>query len=293
MNHFLYVIIPYFNYYNNKYRIYNIINFVNKYHNHKNIKIILVEALTDNNSKLTLPYEVYKHKIYHTEQRIWLKENLINLAIKECLPYNWNYVCWLDCDIEFLSDNWVELTIEKLTNNDIVQMFDTVGFLDENNFIINCLYGYAYIKNTKINTNSITHTGFAWGMTKEFYSKIEYLWEYSLIGSGDNIIANCAGNSLIDIENTYSLKSYSKNFIDSVFSYQERFKNCSLGYLPIKINTYYHGDNDKKCYSTRHELMRNFDSLHFEKQSDGLIRITDSFYLKNIQEYMRMRENDE
>lgn len=285
MNNTLYAIVPYFNYFNNKHRQINLLNFINKYKDALNLKIILVEGITQ--QELKLNHDI-NHVKYFVNQKIWIKENLINLALQKHLPSDWNYACWLDGDIEFLSNDWVNLTIKALDQFDIIQMFESVildkGWKDKK------LYGHAYsIKNSSFN-NNFNHTGFAWAINNRLYSQIKSLWEFSLIGSGDNIIANCSSGSLKDIVNTYALAKYSKDYKKCAFEYEKLFKNCKLGYLPITIKTYYHGSKDKKQYSTRHILLNNFDISDFTKNKDGILEIINKTYLHNIEKYMESRE---
>jgi hypothetical protein len=57
-----------------------------------------------------------------SDSKVWIKENLINLGIKT-LPEDWKFVAWIDADITFLNQNWVDETKEKLQSSDIVQLW--------------------------------------------------------------------------------------------------------------------------------------------------------------------------
>lgn len=65
-----------------------------------------------------------EHRYYkvQTESEIWLKENLLNLAVQR-LPRDWKYVAWVDADVAFARPNWVSETIHQLQHYGVVQMF--------------------------------------------------------------------------------------------------------------------------------------------------------------------------
>lgn len=66
----------------------------------------------------------FRHKYIglHTKGELWIKENLINIAVQN-LPYNWEQTAWLDGDISFCRPNWIGDVIHKLQSYDYVQPF--------------------------------------------------------------------------------------------------------------------------------------------------------------------------
>ena len=62
---------------------------------------------------------------------LWYKENLINIAIGR-LPSDWEYVAWLDADIQFLRPDWVTQTIAELQRRAFVQLFSHMVDLGPN-----------------------------------------------------------------------------------------------------------------------------------------------------------------
>src|SRR6266404_6108120 len=66
----------------------------------------------------------FRHKYIglRTRDELWLKENLVNLAVSR-LPYDWQQVCWLDSDVHFVRPNWVGECIHKLQHYAFLQMF--------------------------------------------------------------------------------------------------------------------------------------------------------------------------
>lgn len=66
----------------------------------------------------------FRHKYIglRTMDELWLKENAINIGVQS-LPWDWQNVCWLDSDVQFVRPNWVGETIHKLQHYAFLQMF--------------------------------------------------------------------------------------------------------------------------------------------------------------------------
>ena len=72
------------------------------------VTLLTVECIFDCSEQLGLPRQKFevtrhddnRHLQLRTPSVLWLKENLINLAIRR-LPDSIEYVAWLDADIEF------------------------------------------------------------------------------------------------------------------------------------------------------------------------------------------------
>ena len=55
---------------------------------------------------------------------LWQKEQLLNIAL-QALPDDCRCVAWLDCDIVFNDPTWPELTVERLNDFAVLQLFET------------------------------------------------------------------------------------------------------------------------------------------------------------------------
>jgi hypothetical protein len=56
---------------------------------------------------------------------LWHKERLLNIAL-DSLPRECRYVCWLDADVLFEDDDWVQRSIRALTRHSVIQPFENV-----------------------------------------------------------------------------------------------------------------------------------------------------------------------
>ena len=231
-----------------------------------------------------------------TTSPLWYKENLINLMIKK-LPKNAKYIAWIDCDIEFLNADWVNLTIKQLKKTPIVQMFKNIRNLDKNNNVIPELtsesFIYAWIKinddiaeeiikNKEINRDIIKprnsflvrkvdrrnlrllhiakHPGFAYASTKNTLKKIGGILDYGILGSGDLYFAS----SLIGaVEKTF-YPGMNQNYKNVLLNYQDliiKVVDNKIGYVDNDIIHYWHGEQKKRKYGERAMILskHNYD----------------------------------
>jgi glycosyltransferase involved in cell wall biosynthesis len=66
--------------------------------------------------------EMARHFQFRTRHELWHKENLINLGIAR-LPEDWEYVAWIDADIQFTRPDWVQETLHQLQHYDVIQLW--------------------------------------------------------------------------------------------------------------------------------------------------------------------------
>lgn len=304
----LYAIIPYYNFFGNQKRIEGLNILINKYKNIKNLKIILSEGIVDSEYELPdFSNEIFKHKKYYYNQKIWIKENLINLIIQKELPSEWNYVCWIDADVLFRQKNWVDKTLDGLKNSDLIQMFDFALMAKPNSTKIESFYtGYVNsIINKDLPFKDLNfessdpkigmkgHCGFSWAITKNFYNQIGKIWDLNLIGGGDKIIAHCSSQFFNekDIEEDKINIVYSKEYTQNLIEYYNRFKNCKSSFIDQQIFVYWHGDIELRRYAERHNILKKYNfNKSFINYDNGKIYIKDKNIVEDIENYMKSRE---
>ena len=312
----LYLILPYYNYYQNINRENNLMKIIDYYKNF-NCNLILVEGISSSSKPLEdLSSKIFKHIKYSIPQNIWIKENLIDLAFKNHLPQNWQYACWIDADSIILDKNFVKKTISLLKKNDIIQMFNFAfnkKYLkpDQNNsetlFIDPLEIGYINFhisfKEISICENNYhfdkiqKHTGFGWGLNKNFYKKISDIIDFNVIGGGDRLIAKCITQNLkrnerLDGRNFVEI--YSKKYLKQINVLYKKFKNCKFSYLDSFLLHLSHGDVISKQYNKRHQILKKykFDKSMASKNKDGIIFLKNQNLVNNIASYMESREKN-
>ncbi len=228
-----------------------------------------------------------RHLQLRTKVPLWHKENLINITIKKLLPKTWKAVAWLDTDIEFENNSWALDTLKLLNKFDIVQMFSRCLYLDNCNNPEQLQQGYVFLDYNGIEKKNIglnyPHPGYAWACTADFYNRINGLFEYGIVGSGDNYLLK----SLYNLENkVISISIYFDDFYKKYFNNVVK-QNPKIGYVPVTIKHYYHGEKNNRQYNSRNTILskNNYDpEKDLTKDENGLLIPTSSCPQKMLDE---------
>lgn len=278
---FLYVVLPYFNYchFNRRLELFN--EFVLRYTGTPKLRIVVVEGTTKGEPFQLPDYpNIYLHIKVELTDQVWVKENLINIGVKN-LPPTWKYFSWIDADITFINTNWVNETIQRLNNVDVVQLFQTAinmgpegeaMKIDTSFCYMSLKSGKPYHKNAKY---GFWHPGFAWAMTKQAYNKLGGLLDCAILGSGDRHMAL----SLIG-KAEYSYHGGVHNgYKEKVKEFEQKCHGLLYDYTPGTILHHFHGSLKDRRYVDRWLILVNhkYDPLtdiYYEK--NGLIKFTSS-----------------
>jgi hypothetical protein len=275
----LYVVLPYFNFCGFKRRRELFIEFVERMRWVKGIQIVISEVV----GPARLPHfkGVRKHLTFETSSRIWLKENVINMAIGH-LPATWKYVAWIDADVTFLNRNWVQDTLDELEQYNIVQMFQTAINLGAKGevFKVDKSFGYMYRGSgtpyTKSDRYGFWHPGYAWACTHEAWHQMGGLLDWAILGSGDRHMAMALIGKVLDS----APGNIHENYRAMLREFQHSCKGLTLGYVPGSILHHWHGSLENRRYKERWDILtqNRFDPLSDigQRGDNGLIQLTKS-----------------
>lgn len=250
--------------------------FIYRMENEQNVGLYVVELcykdqkfqITDKNNKRHL-------QLYTETAPLWHKENMINIGVNKLLPKSWKAFAWIDSDIEFESNTWAIDTLKILNGSkDIVQLFSQCLDMDNDEDIMNVAtsFGYNYSKGKKYGKTGLNfwHPGYAWAITRAGYEKINGLFEYSILGSGDhNMALSILGYGVNSVN-----KDVSDNYKLKLSEFQKNMSKLRLGYTPGVIRHYYHGSKENRKYSERWKILvkHNYDPiLHIIKNVEGIL----------------------
>lgn len=254
----LYVILPYFNFCSFKKRRELFVQFVNDFCREKNIRLVVAECV----GPCPLPkLPVWSHLKFHTEDHFWIKENLINMAIRTL--GSWKYVAWIDADIQFLNHNWVQETIDELQTADIVQLFQTAVNLGPNGEAIKTDKSFAYMakgSGTPWNPTDkygFWHPGYAWACTRKAWLKMDSLIDWAILGSGDRHMAM----ALIGRAEDSCPGNVHENYKKLLAEYQKNVARLTLSWVDGTILHFWHGSFENRKYKERWDILvkNNYD----------------------------------
>jgi len=266
----------------------------------ENVELYIVEMVYEGQKFIITNKSNPKHLQLNTQTPIWHKENMINLGVKYLLPSNYKAFAWIDSDIEFENDNWALETLKILNGSkDVIQLFSHCVDMDKDYTTLNLFqgFGYNYNKNKKYSSKKLDywHPGFAWAMTRKSYEKLGGLYQYGILGSGDNIISL----SLIGKIKIIINEKYSNEYKNSFLSYQKNAKSLRLGYVPGVIRHHFHGNKMNRKYVERNEILikHNYSPIfHLTTDESGILVPTNNFteeFKDDIMNYFRERKEDD
>jgi hypothetical protein len=324
----LYAVVPYFNPWRWKSREKHTIRAI-KHFVDSGAVVVLVEAafnrrefafadsgLDGTPANCAVMGDGFRHKYIglRTKDELWLKENLINLAVAQ-LPYDWQNVCWLDSDVHFLRPNWVGECIHKLQHYAFLQMFshardvspdyevmpedyphaDGVGFVHHHTTSISRAVAGTLTEMAQggdhvsikldLETTPVPYgaarvwPGLAWACTREAWDAVGGLMDFAIWGGGDWHAAHALVETP-DID-TMMRADLHPNYRNMVLEWRARC--CAkirrnVGVMSGSIFHHWHGLKLKRGYVAKHRLLSQtkFDPMrHLKRDYQGLYQLHD------------------
>ena len=242
---------------------------------------------------------------FRTNAELWHKERLLNRLVQE-LPADWEYVAWVDADLQFARDDWAIETVHMLQHYDVVQMFSHAQNLDTDfqvheseaprmGFVYAWEHGlkpsYSYYGGFQHG-----HPGFAWAFTREAYERLGGFFDVGIVGAGDlHMALAMTGQS-----QGHMPKVLSPGYVKALETWEARsteFIKRNVGYVPGLVNHYYHGSRKDRKYGDRWQIVTKwgFDpELDLKPDAQGLwqwtTRCPDLEY--DIRRYFATRKED-
>lgn len=261
------------------------------------------------------------------KQKLWVKENIINVIVQNHLPKDWKYFVWLDGDVVFLNPNWPQELLYKFDSNetDAIQMFQHLCYLDSEYNVyadqdskehfedisylrIGMMYMYSSDseRNSGKRGNMLTYspywgaTGMAWSMSRSFYNKIEGLFEFAIAGEADFLQVRAWHPNYFTLfdknETALDKMPYSAGYRDLVYDFAKKSKGVKIGYLTGNLIHYFHGTIASRQYGYRLGILHkhNFDPrIHLLRDERGILSIHPNCkeLIADLEEYFKQREN--
>lgn len=256
------------------------------------IQVYLVElAYGDQSFALTDPKNP-RHLQLRTETPLWHKENMINVGVRRLLPSNWKAFAWVDADLQFANPMWGRHTLERLHAANVVQLFDSITYLDAYNKPERTEPGYIRVLRE---TGAVGgHCGFAWAIRRDAYEQVGGLFEYSLLGGGDAVMANAfafRGKRTIFPGN-------STEYTTAIQDYGKKCASLRVNFVPGIIYHYFHGTLKNRQYGGREQVLvrHQFDPAFVTKDAAGVLIPAPGCppkFLEDVMRHFRMRNEDD
>lgn len=235
------------------------------------VNLITVElALGDRPFAVTTREDANNIQFRNVEE-CWQKEAMINVGISR-LPDDWQYVAWIDSDVQFARPDWAAETVHQLQHYKVVQMFSHAidlgpdyqplqrhrGFMamwHENGFKRPEGAGYSYYAySRKPNSSTFWHPGYCWAACRDAIDDLGGLMDFPILGSADHHMAmaliGCA-------EKTYP-STVTQEYKNKTLIWQDRATKHikqDVGYVDGTIYHYFHGKKQSRGYESRWNIL--------------------------------------
>lgn len=218
-----------------------------------------------------------RHLQLRTFDELWHKENMINLGMAR-LPRDFEYVAWIDTDIEFMRPDWVQETVHQLQHYMVVQMFQQAIDLGPRMEVLHTHNGFAWSYCTRQPWKKgyvSWHPGFAWAARREAIDDMGSLIDWGILGSGDRHMA-CGWIGQVAASYHGCIHSNYKSLCLQWEDRCERELKRDIGFVPGAIYHYWHGKKADRQYQNRWKILvdNQFDPItDIKKDWQGLYQL--------------------
>lgn len=243
------------------------------------------------------------HVQFRIRDELWCKEDMINNTVTR-LPADWEYVAWIDADIQFMNPDWVQETIQQLQHYAVVQVFEHAFDLCPNGlplgktfcgFPASRVKGLANEDGGYYSKRGYFHPGYGWACTRDAWDTMGGLLDFNIVGGADHQMAHALyGNVQIAIPEK-STESYNRH----VLAWEKRALQLrhNVGFVPGTIAHYWHGKKSRRGYWDRWRILvdNGFDPLtDLQRSACGLNQLSGSKpKLRDaLRTYFRSRQED-
>lgn len=216
---------------------------------------------------------------------MWQKERMLNIAIAN-LPASCTKVAWLDCDLLFEDQDWLQKTSEALESFAVVQPFSRcvrlprghLEFQGQGQRDISESFAAVFARDPSLTRHGIYkqhgHTGFAWAARRELLDACG-LYDACLTGSADHLMAHVFAGTLESKCIPRSIGSghkYAKHFARWAVE-TNRIARGRLGHVPGRVLHLWHGEMADRRYFQRDQEFKAFafdPDRHIRLDENGL-----------------------
>lgn len=259
-----------------------------------------------------------------TDSELWLKENLINIAISR-LPREAEYIAWVDADVAFSNYKWVGEAVHQLQHYAFIQLFSHALDLGPKFEPMDTHLGFAYCFRNGIEPNKDQpwgyygkrglpgkprefrwHPGYCWAARRDAIDAVGGLPDFAILGAADNHVAH----ALIGAGEASVHPGMHPNYLKRVKEWQWRVNNESvagkrirdnIGYVNGLLLHYWHGKKKNRKYWDRWQILvdNQYDpDIDIKYGSQGVLQLADRYELRSIalrdqlRAYNRQRDED-
>jgi len=211
----------------------------------------------------------------HSPAVLWQKERLLNVALKS-LPSGCDKVAWLDCDILFESDDWVERAVLALDEFALLHLFEErnelpMDFIPDNpgawrttlksQSVLYRLAAGEMIAEDVVTPGLLkkhSTSGLAWAGRRDVLEE-HGLYDACIIGSGNMAVLSAALGVPGHFAQAVEMNPLrTKHYLEWATPYFDRVQG-RVGYIAGSVFHLWHGDLNNRRHQARHAPFARFD----------------------------------
>ncbi len=220
---------------------------------------------------------------------MWQKERLLNIGIAS-LPPSCTKVVWIDCDLLFEDNEWLNKTSDALDRCMVVQPFSSCvhmprgesrrqgGEASIESFAAAFARDPSLARHARYEFHG--HTGFAWAARRELLDACG-LYDACLTGSGDHLMAHVFAGAR-DSKCIQLMIGTGPKYVEHFARWAtqvDRIVGCSLGHVEGCVLHLWHGDRADRRYRERNQEFKSFEfdpDIHIRHDENGLWKWADA-----------------
>lgn len=232
---------------------------------------------------------------------MWHKERLLNIGLKH-LPLECEKVCWMDCDIIFLNQKWVNQTETMLDKYLLVFPYRHMQFRTAFAKPLKMVPSFGSCcmddpKSPDVRDASIGTWGYACAMRVEMLRRLGGFYDCDIVGGGHRFMAYMMGQTKPD-PTEYSQKHY--EHLSGYLKAREAFRMqpYHIGAINGDIVHLWHGSVKDRQYVERYQILINlkYDPVEvLDENPDGCYEFKPQYrkkYNAAIKNFFQNRRED-
>jgi len=202
---------------------------------------------------------------------MWQKERLLNIALK-ALPPDCDKLVWLDADIIFDNDNWIEESCRLLEEYKVLQLFQYVvklpkdvciweeGHLPQRNVKTDKILSKAFkmsLPETASNHQLYGHPGMAWAARRNWLERVGF-YDKMILGSADFLMAS----AFYQDHSPMRKKHFPDQLISDARCWERKVYHqvgSSVYYTPGTIYHLWHGERSLRLLDCRLSVLKKYE----------------------------------
>lgn len=207
-----------------------------------------------------------RHIQLRGRDELWAKENCLNVLARH-LPDDWEYVAWVDADVEFVGwkhpGDWAMEAIDMLQVYQVIQLWQTATDLGPTGEALQTFQSFMsrYIAEGAMHPETVYHEwhpGFAWACTREAWEAMGGLFDVGVAGAGDRHMALAlVGQAALSYH-----KDAPEPYRRAVLDWERRQLpsiRMDVGFMKGHLIHYWHGKKKDRRYWDRWEILNETD----------------------------------